>query len=55
MEKMIPATPWPCSSKTRQLQMISWHKEKQWQEEGIHMFIYHYYDQQQGGEEAMHL
>ena len=35
--------------------MISQHKEKQWQEEGRHMFIYCFYDYQQGGEEASHL
>ena len=51
MEKMIP-TP-PClahqmAHKARQLCMISQCKEKQWQEEGRHMFIYHFYDQQQG-------
>ena len=28
--------------------MISWNKEKWWQEEGRHMFIYCFYDQQQG-------
>ena len=39
--------------KTRQLQMIVQHNEKQWLEEGRHMLIYHYYDQQQGGEEDM--
>ena len=38
--------------KTRQLQTISWHKEEWQQEEGRHMFIYCYYDQRQGGEEA---
>ena len=33
--------------------MILQHKEKWWQEEGRHMFIYHFYDQQQG-EETTH-
>ena len=41
--------------KTRQLQTILQCKEKQWQEEGRHMFIYCFYDQQEGDEEAMYL
>ena len=41
--------------KTRQLQMILACKEKWQQEEGRYMFIYHFYDQQQWGEEAMQL
>ena len=35
--------------------MISWSKEKQWQEEGRHMFVFCFYDQQEWGEETMHL